>query len=276
MPHRSADSSADVPAFPLSKTELDRIRWEAKEEFLSKLYLRLGPVIEKLLQKVTDSELQLSPRDVKEIAKEYSVALTIGAAHFAKILEEAVRSRQGPMDEWARQKIEGLVDQFLAKMTTERASHAFFEKLEDRFTFVNREASENAFAAELLGVRASGALKTRSRAALDRAALIHGTRAGSRAKQYNELRSEAFSCSEDYRSVTIRGTTHTLTSRQAHIIQILDESRRNGHPDVGKDYLLEKLETPNSRVRDSFKSDPSAWKALIRIGTKKGTYRLNV
>jgi hypothetical protein len=85
-----------------------------------------------------------------------------------------------------------------------------------------------------------------------------------------------FTHSDDYRSVTIRGQNFTLTSQQAHVIQILDESRRNGFPDVGKDYLLEKLETPNTRLRDSFKSDPLAWKALVMTGTKKGTVRLNV
>jgi hypothetical protein len=92
----------------------------------------------------------------------------------------------------------------------------------------------------------------------------------------NAPKSEEFLHSDDYRSVTVRGQNLTLTSRQAHVIQILDENRRNGLPDVGKDYLLEKLETPNSRLRDSFKSNFLAWKVLVKTGTKKGTVRLNV
>jgi hypothetical protein len=90
------------------------------------------------------------------------------------------------------------------------------------------------------------------------------------------LKSEEFTHSDDYRSVTVRGQNFTLTSRQAQVIQILDENRRNGLPDVGKDYLLEKLETPSSRLRDSFKSNLPAWKVLVKTGTKRGTVRLNV
>lgn len=86
----------------------------------------------------------------------------------------------------------------------------------------------------------------------------------------------AFTHSSDYRSVTVRGENFTLTSRQAQTIQILDESRQSGTPDVGKDYLLEQLGTPSSRLRDSFKTSLAAWKALVKIGLKKGTYRLSV
>lgn len=92
----------------------------------------------------------------------------------------------------------------------------------------------------------------------------------------NAPKSEEFKHSEDYRSVIVRGQNFTLTSRQAQVIQMLDESRRSGHPDVGNDYLLEMLGTTNSRLRDSFRKNPLAWKALVKTGTKKGTSRLNV
>jgi hypothetical protein len=94
--------------------------------------------------------------------------------------------------------------------------------------------------------------------------------------QSNPPKFEEFMHSVDYRSVTIRDQNFTLTSRQAQVIQILDESRINGLPDVGQDYLLEKLETPNSRLRDSFKSNRPAWNNLVKPGAKKGTVRLNV
>jgi hypothetical protein len=94
--------------------------------------------------------------------------------------------------------------------------------------------------------------------------------------QSNAPKSEVFAHSDDYRSVTVRGQNFTLTSRQAQVIQILDENRRKGVPEVGKDYLLEKLGTTNSRLRDSFKTNLPAWKVLVKAGTKKGTVRLNV
>ena len=85
----------------------------------------------------------------------------------------------------------------------------------------------------------------------------------------------AFSHSADYRSVTVRGQNFSLTARQAHVIQILYENFEQGHPDVGKDYVLESLNTANSRLRDTFKTNLEAWKALIKTGKRKGTLRLN-
>jgi hypothetical protein len=88
-------------------------------------------------------------------------------------------------------------------------------------------------------------------------------------------RIELFTHSDDYRSVVIRGQNFTLTSRQAQVIQILDENRDNGHPDLSQDYILERLGTANSRLRDTFKTNRDAWKALVRPGSTKGTVRLN-
>lgn len=90
----------------------------------------------------------------------------------------------------------------------------------------------------------------------------------------NEKTTGGFSPSQDYRSVSIHSKNFTLTSRQAQVIQILDESRKGGHPDVGQDYILEQLGSPNSRLSDTFKSNRDAWKALVISGKKKGTKRL--
>lgn len=87
---------------------------------------------------------------------------------------------------------------------------------------------------------------------------------------------EGFSHSDDYRSVRVAGRPLTLTPRQAHVIQILHSAYEKATPDIGMQFILEKIESPSSRLRDSFKSNPEAWKALVRPGKKKGTIRLNV
>ena len=86
----------------------------------------------------------------------------------------------------------------------------------------------------------------------------------------------SFAHSQDYRSVTVRGKTYTLTARQAQIIEILHEARANGNADVSTARILEALETPNSRWQDTFKSNPDARKALVAFGKRKGTLRLNL
>jgi hypothetical protein len=85
-----------------------------------------------------------------------------------------------------------------------------------------------------------------------------------------------FTHSEDYRSVTLRGKTHTLTSQQAQMIEILHEAHKNGNPDVSIAHIQERLEKNNSRWQDTFKSNPKAKKALVISGARKGTLRLNV
>jgi hypothetical protein len=102
---------------------------------------------------------------------------------------------------------------------------------------------------------------------------------GMEAKSINPA-ANPFTQSQDYRNVTIRGEAYTLTSRQAQMIQILDEARTNGSPDVGSDHIMVKLagdaRGETSRWQDTWKSNPKARKALIKSGTRKGTLRLNL
>jgi hypothetical protein len=86
----------------------------------------------------------------------------------------------------------------------------------------------------------------------------------------------SFTYSVDYRNVTIRGEDFVLTPRQAQTIQILNEARQDGKPDVSIDDILEQLETSNSRWQDTFRSNPEAKEALIKSGVRKGTLRLNL
>lgn len=85
-----------------------------------------------------------------------------------------------------------------------------------------------------------------------------------------------FTHSPDYGSVTLRGQPYSLTSRQAQFIQILHSAFESGNPAVRKDYILEQLGTSNSRWQDTFKTNPEARKALIRVGARRGTLRLNL
>jgi hypothetical protein len=87
---------------------------------------------------------------------------------------------------------------------------------------------------------------------------------------------EPFSHSEDYRSVTIRSKTYTLTLQQGQMIEILHEAQKIRKPDVAIAYILERLEKNSSRWQDTWKSNPKAKKALIKEGARKGTLRLNL
>jgi len=84
-----------------------------------------------------------------------------------------------------------------------------------------------------------------------------------------------FAPSDDYRSATFRGKSYSFTSRQAQVVEMLHEAYLNGTPELGKDHILEKLGSPNSRLRDTFKKHP-AWNSLIVSGEKRGAYRLNL
>lgn len=104
-------------------------------------------------------------------------------------------------------------------------------------------------------------------------------RRGSKGSQSNKAirtEGEGFTHSEDYRSVSLHGHRYTLTSQQAQMIQILDQAREDGNPDVSIANILEKLEKSSGRWQDTFKGNLEAKKALIRTGERKGTLRLNL
>lgn len=85
-----------------------------------------------------------------------------------------------------------------------------------------------------------------------------------------------FTHSEDYRSVTLRAKTYTLTTGQALIIQSLHECHENGTPEVSTTFIQGRLGTPSSRWQNTFKSNPEAKKALVKSGARRGTLRLNL
>lgn len=85
-----------------------------------------------------------------------------------------------------------------------------------------------------------------------------------------------FTHSEDFRTVTVRGESHMLTSEQAAMIRILHAAYMSRNPVVSIAHILEALEKKSSRWQDTFRSNPRAKRALVRPGPRKGTLRLNV
>jgi hypothetical protein len=83
-----------------------------------------------------------------------------------------------------------------------------------------------------------------------------------------------FQHSADYRSISFDGQHYTNTSRQAQIIEILHIAFLSGTPDLSDSHILEALDSPSSRLRDSFKGS-ELWGTLI-ISNRRGTRRLNL
>lgn len=85
-----------------------------------------------------------------------------------------------------------------------------------------------------------------------------------------------FKHSPDFRTVRKDGKKFELTSKQAQVIQMLWEAYKDGLPGLGKDRILEDV-SGGSRLRDIFKSNPKAFKALIKQGERRrGICRLNI
>ena len=85
-----------------------------------------------------------------------------------------------------------------------------------------------------------------------------------------------FLASPDYRSVVFHGETIPLSPMQAAAVRILNEAFERGTPEVGADYVLERIESRSLRLRDVFKGAGSrAWGRLIIYGQGKGTVRIN-
>jgi hypothetical protein len=87
-----------------------------------------------------------------------------------------------------------------------------------------------------------------------------------------------FKHSPDYATVVIHGQRLELTPQQRAIVTLLHENWKNGTPSVSKDYIISELKADESKY-DSFQKlfrDDEAFRALIRKGQRKDTYRLNL
>jgi hypothetical protein len=81
-----------------------------------------------------------------------------------------------------------------------------------------------------------------------------------------------FSHSPDYR--TAQG--YSLTKSQAAVVKLLHENWVNGTPELGQEFILDQIESGQSRLADVFKKNKPAYNALICRGRGKGTFRLNI
>jgi len=86
---------------------------------------------------------------------------------------------------------------------------------------------------------------------------------------------ESFSHSKDFRSIRLKNKEYSLTERQSEIVQILYEAYKEGTSEVGEQYILEHIGSPNSRLRDSLRTG-NLWGTLVIRGNSRGSIRLNL
>lgn len=84
-----------------------------------------------------------------------------------------------------------------------------------------------------------------------------------------------FKHSEDFRTINWKGCPYTLTPSQAQVIKVLYEGFKHGMPCIGKEIILENLDSRNRRLQDTFRKS-GLWMKLIIQCSKRGTYRLNI
>jgi hypothetical protein len=88
---------------------------------------------------------------------------------------------------------------------------------------------------------------------------------------------EPFKHSDDFRTVVCKGKTLALTLYQSLAVKEAKEAALSGFPDVHQEKLLREVGAANKRrLRDTFKSNPLAFKTLFSRGAGKGTFRLNL
>jgi hypothetical protein len=88
-----------------------------------------------------------------------------------------------------------------------------------------------------------------------------------------------FRHSEGYKWISWRGTDYELTTHQSVIIKTLHAYWLNGTPDLHQRKLMQELQVPNSRLRDSFRrTNRELFGTLIvhKRGAPRGTLRLNL
>ena len=83
-----------------------------------------------------------------------------------------------------------------------------------------------------------------------------------------------FRAAKDYKLVYLGDQEFSLTSTQAEVVEILREAYlQTGIPELGQDYIRERLGWKETRVRDVFKRS-RAWGKLISSGKTPGSVRL--
>ncbi len=90
-------------------------------------------------------------------------------------------------------------------------------------------------------------------------------------------KSDPFKHSDDFRTVVCKGISFALTLCQSMAVKEAWEAFKSGFPEVHQEKLLRDVGAANQRrLRDTFKSNPVAFKTLFSRGAGKGTFRLNL
>jgi hypothetical protein len=268
---QQVDQTAEQPTtqgavpFGLSECDLNLLREEAKKAFREALSPRMARTIDEFLDKQVSGSVNVTKQDANLLVARYGEAVRNGAERLAKELGEAVGNRQG-LGSNERQWIESQIDALTGEFISPAAEYLCAE-LMSSFTIANPQEAKQMLSDSLSRLAESSLLTRGSKNALDLALARHGT---NRVQQSGD-----FVYSPDYRSVSFRGNTLSFTSRQAQVVEMLHQALVRGAPELGQDYILEELDSPNSRLRDTFKNHP-AWNLLIVKGKGRGTYRLNL
>ncbi len=87
-----------------------------------------------------------------------------------------------------------------------------------------------------------------------------------------------FKHSGDYCFIVKNGESYSLTKLQAAMIKKLHKEYKNGTPEVNLEHLFEEAgsSSDNPRLKDVFKGDEAALRALIATGSRKGLAKLNL
>jgi hypothetical protein len=86
----------------------------------------------------------------------------------------------------------------------------------------------------------------------------------------------AFEHSPDYRSIKLDGIPYSLTGMQAQVVQILHNAWNNGTLELSQAYILEKMGSKSSKLKDIFRSRRDDMVKIVVKGNTKGSYRLNI
>jgi len=80
----------------------------------------------------------------------------------------------------------------------------------------------------------------------------------------------------DFRTVYKGGKRFELATNESRIVEYYHRSFENGVPELHQSAVLVELDIETQRIKDVFKRNKPAFKALFCIGERKGSYRLNI
>lgn len=80
----------------------------------------------------------------------------------------------------------------------------------------------------------------------------------------------------DFRTVHKGGIRHELSTNESRLVEFYYQAYEKGVPEVHQSAALVELDIQTQRLKDVFKRNKAAYKALFVIGKRKGSFRLNI